>query len=240
MALPDDLGVLLEEEADPRGPPRGGGGAHGPECWGDCFLGSRVSNGPRKRPRLSARDRVGRPFRYERAAVGWRFDSAVGTSLLPYNMGHKVGRLWYPREHEGRSQLVGPVASRKSPKPRLGACTLPASGWANAGVSAESAAVPDSRRPSHLTGSVLASPYFCSRSPAGQSGSPCLGSASATLGKRPRMAMKWTTAEGSEIDSDRSPPRRDGSQPRGSPSPTRGISGAQPSPASESIMICRR
>ena len=26
-----------------------------------------------------------------------------------------------------------------------------------------------SRRPSHLTGSVLASPYFCSRSPAGQS-----------------------------------------------------------------------
>ena len=42
---------------------------------------------------------------------------------------------------------------------------------------------PLSGRPSHLAGPVLASPYCCSGSSAGQSGSPCLGSAAATKEK---------------------------------------------------------
>ena len=53
---------------------------------------------------------------------------------------------------------------------------------------------------------VLASPYFCTRSPAGQSGSPCLGSASATNEKRrwsrftpSPLARIWAVVAGTRL-----------------------------------------
>jgi len=63
MALPDDVRVLLEEEADPRGPPRGGGGARGPgvPCARERRPGLAPTRACKTQPRVSAAGRARQP-----------------------------------------------------------------------------------------------------------------------------------------------------------------------------------
>ena len=122
-----------------------------------------------------------------------------------------------------------------SPKPRLGACTLPASGWANAGVSAESAAVPDSRRLSTLPSGVGRQRRCCSRSGGAANATPKrarLAARAGQSGQRRTFAQHGSSglgavagaASATSAAAGSSPRKRASRRRRGRPRPGRGMS----------------